>query len=139
MVEKINNEVATMLLASVAEISILDTTFARKVGCVIDVNRKQECMGIDENTYMAGGRTKIKITLNISVVCYFDDWVSDHVGQEAILDMNYMVLVGIRLDLADGTLVLSDEVIILLPGLISLKVPSIVDRVPRTERGPTSR
>ena len=139
MVEKINNEVATMLLASVAEISILDTTFARKVGCVIDVNRKQECMGIDENTYMAGGRTKIKITLNISVVCYFDDWVSDHVGQEAILDMNYMVLAGIRLDLADGTLVLSDEVIILLPGLISLKVSSIVDRVPRTERGPTSR
>ena len=72
-------------------------------------------------------------------MCYFDDWVSDHVGQEAILDMNYMVLAGIRLDLADGTLVLSDEVIILLPGLISLKVSSIVDRVSRTERGPTSR
>ena len=35
-VGKINNEKTTLLFDSGAEISIIDTTFARKVGCVID-------------------------------------------------------------------------------------------------------
>ena len=50
MVGKINNKKATMLLDSGAEIAIVDTAFARKVGCVIDENQKQECVGIGENT-----------------------------------------------------------------------------------------
>ena len=52
VVVKINNEKTTILLDSGAEISIVDTAFARKVGCVIDENQKQECVGIGENTYM---------------------------------------------------------------------------------------
>ena len=43
VVGKINNEKATMLLDSGAEISIVDTAFARKVGCVIDENKKGVC------------------------------------------------------------------------------------------------
>ena len=39
---KINNDKATLLLDSGAEISIVDTAFARKVGCVIDEKLKQE-------------------------------------------------------------------------------------------------
>ena len=42
VVGKINNEKTTMLLDSGAEISIVDTAFARKVGCVIDEKLKQE-------------------------------------------------------------------------------------------------
>ena len=38
---KINNEKATMLFDSGAEVSILDTTFARKVGCVINERHTQ--------------------------------------------------------------------------------------------------
>ena len=38
VVGKINNEKATMLLDSGAEISIVDTAFSRKVGCIIDEN-----------------------------------------------------------------------------------------------------
>ncbi|CAI5718033.1 unnamed protein product [Peronospora effusa] len=115
-VGKINNEKATMLFDSGAEVSIVDTTFARKVGCVIDESQRQEGIGIGENTYMTEGRTKIKITLNGSLVYYFDAWVSDQVGQEAILNMDFMVPAGIRLDLADGTLCLPDEVRIQLAG-----------------------
>ena len=37
-------------------------------------------------------------------------------GQEAILGMDFMAPAGIRLDLADGTLCLPDEVRILLAG-----------------------
>ena len=105
-----------MLFDSGAEVSIVDTTFARKVGCVIDESQRQKCVGIGENTYMTDGRTRIKITLNGSLVYYFDAWVGDQVGQDAILGMDFMVPAGIRLDLADGTLCLPDEVRILLNG-----------------------
>ena len=116
VVGKINNEKATMLLDSGAEISIMDTAFARKVRCFVDENQQQECVGIDENTYMTEGHTSIKITLNGSLVYYFDVWVGDQVGQEAILGMDFIVPAGIRLDLADGTLVLPNEVRIHLAG-----------------------
>ena len=47
---------------------------------------------------------------------YFDVWVGDQVGQEVILGIDFMVPAGIRLDLADGTLCLPDEVRINLAG-----------------------
>ena len=65
---------------------------------------------------MTDGRKKIKITLNGSLIYYFDAWVGDQVGQDAILGINFMVPAGIRLDLADGNLCLPDEVRILLSG-----------------------
>ena len=43
---KVYKEKATPLFDSGAETSIIDTTFARKVGCVIDESRMQECAGI---------------------------------------------------------------------------------------------
>ena len=59
---------------------------------------------------MAVRRTKIKITLDGSMVYLFDVWVGDEVGQEAILGMDFMVPDGIRLHLADGTICIPDEV-----------------------------
>ena len=105
-----------MLLDSGAEVSIINTTFARRVGCMIDDSQKKECVGIGENAYMTIGRTKIKITLDGYLVYYFNVWVDDQVGQEAILGMDFMVPAGIRLDLVDGTLCLRDEVRIGLAG-----------------------
>ena len=67
-VDKINNERATKLSDSGAEVSIVDASFDRKVGCMIDDSQKQECIGIGENAYMTEGRTKIKVTLNGSLV-----------------------------------------------------------------------
>ena len=52
-----------MLFDSGDEVSIVDTTFARKVGCINDESQNQECVGIGENAYLTVGRTKIKITL----------------------------------------------------------------------------
>ena len=105
-----------MLFDSGAEVSTIDTTFNRKVGRVIDESQTQECVGIGENTYLTTGRTKIKITLDGSLVYYFEVWVGDQVGQEAILGMDFMVPAGIRLDVADGTLCLPDEIRIGLAG-----------------------
>ena len=51
-VGKINNVKAPLLFNSGAEVSIIDTTFARKVGCNVDERQRQECIGIGETPYM---------------------------------------------------------------------------------------
>ena len=113
---KINNEKSSLLFDSGAEISIIDTAFARKVGCVIDESQRQECVGIGESAYLTVGRTRLKVTLVGSLVYYFDAWVGDQPGHDAILGMDFMVPAGIRLDLADGTLYLPVEVRVELTG-----------------------
>ena len=47
---------------------------------------------------------------------FFNAWVVDQAGQDAILGMDFMLPAGICLDLADGTLCSPDEVRILLIG-----------------------
>ncbi|GMF49079.1 unnamed protein product [Phytophthora fragariaefolia] len=116
-VGKINNAKATLLFDCGAEVSILDTAFARKVGCYVDNIQTLQCEGVGKSPYMAEGRTRLKITLAGSLVYFFDAWVGPPTGgQELILGMEFMVPAGIRLDLADGTICLPDEVRIQLAG-----------------------
>ncbi|GMG17641.1 unnamed protein product [Phytophthora fragariaefolia] len=116
-VGKINNAKATLLFDSGAEVSILDTAFARKVGCYVDNSQTLQCEGVGKSPYMAEGRTCLKITLAGSLVYFFDAWVGPPTGGKyLILGMDFMVPAGIRLDLADGTICLPDEVRIQLAG-----------------------
>ncbi|KAE9307715.1 hypothetical protein PF008_g21165 [Phytophthora fragariae] len=116
-VGKINNEKATLLFDSGAEVSILDIAFARKVGCYVDNSQTLECEGVGESPYTAEGRTRLKITLAGSLVYFFDVWVGPPTGgQDLILGMDFMVPAGIRLDPADGSICLPDEVRIQLAG-----------------------
>ncbi|ETI35083.1 hypothetical protein F443_18516 [Phytophthora nicotianae P1569] len=88
---KINNEKALLLLDSGAE--------------------TLECEGVGNSPYAMQGRTRIKITLAGNLVYLFDVWVGPPTGgQDLILGMDFMVPAGIRLDLADGTYCLPDEV-----------------------------
>ena len=48
---KINNEKARMLFDSGAEVSIVDSTFARKVGCVTDIVKGKSDLELDR-TFM---------------------------------------------------------------------------------------
>ncbi|OWZ00118.1 reverse transcriptase, partial [Phytophthora megakarya] len=50
------------------------------------------------------------------MVYYMDLWVGDLVGQNAIFGMNFMVPAGVRIDTADGTACLPDEVRIQMIG-----------------------
>ncbi|KAE8904733.1 hypothetical protein PF003_g11026 [Phytophthora fragariae] len=113
---KINDEKATLLIDTGAELSIVDTAFARKVGCYIDKSQSQDCVGIGDNVYTTKGRTRIKITLAGSLVYFFDIWVGDLAVQDVILGMDFLVPAGIRLDLADGSLCLPEEIRIHLSG-----------------------
>ncbi|POM57476.1 LOW QUALITY PROTEIN: Hypothetical protein PHPALM_38008, partial [Phytophthora palmivora] len=92
-------------------VSILDATFARKVGCHIDESQTLDCEGVGRSPYKIEGRTRLKITLAGSLVYFFDAWVGPPTGgQDLILGMDFMVPAGIRLDFADGTICLPDEV-----------------------------
>ena len=88
--------------------SIIESTFARKVGCIIEESQRQECIEIGETPYMTIRRTKIKVTLAGSQVYYCNVWAGGQAGQEAILGMDFMVPAGVRLDLADGSLYLPE-------------------------------
>ncbi|OWY94876.1 LOW QUALITY PROTEIN: hypothetical protein PHMEG_00035271 [Phytophthora megakarya] len=116
IVGKIHNEKAILLLDTGAEVSIVDTAFACKVGCYIDSSQIQDCVGIGDNVCRTEGRTRIKVTLAGSLVYFFDIWIGVLSGQEAILGMAFMVPDGIRLDLAHGSISLPDEVRIQLSG-----------------------
>ncbi|OWZ09002.1 Eukaryotic/viral aspartic protease [Phytophthora megakarya] len=113
---KLNNREAVMPLDTGAEVFILDTTFAREVGCQIDTSVTQECVGIRDETYFTVGKTRVKVTLAGNMVYYMDLWVGDLVGQNAIFGMNFMVPAGVRIDTADGTSCLPDEVRIQMIG-----------------------
>ncbi|OWZ14960.1 Eukaryotic/viral aspartic protease [Phytophthora megakarya] len=84
---KLNNRKAVLLLDTGAEVSILDTTFARHT---------------DEEHGIL--------------------WIGDLVGQSAIFGMNFMVPAGVRIDTADGTVCLPDEVRIHMIGAASVRI-----------------
>ncbi|KAJ8546781.1 hypothetical protein ON010_g11455 [Phytophthora cinnamomi] len=114
---KINNEKATLLFDSGAEVSILDAAFARKLGHYVDNSQALECEGVGKSPYMAEGCTRLKITLAGSLVYFFDGWVGPPTdGQDLILGMDFMVPTGIHLNLVDGSICLPDEVRIQLAG-----------------------
>ncbi|OWY99521.1 LOW QUALITY PROTEIN: hypothetical protein PHMEG_00029463 [Phytophthora megakarya] len=91
------------------------------VGCYIDSSQIQDCVGIgdnvyQDNVYQTEEGIRIKATLAGSLVYFFDIWVGDLTGQQAILGMDFMVPAGIRLDLAHVSISLPDEVRIQLSG-----------------------
>ena len=73
-------------------------------------------MGIGEAVYSTKGKTRVTITLNGVLVYFFDVWIGLLVGQDAILDMDFMITTGIRLDMGDETICLPDEVRIQFAG-----------------------
>ncbi|OWZ10929.1 hypothetical protein PHMEG_00016124 [Phytophthora megakarya] len=89
-------------------ILLLDT--GAKGGCHFDTSQRQECVEIGDNVYTTEGRTRIKFTLAEYMVYFFDIWIGDLSGQNAILGMNSMVPAGVRMDLADGSMRIPDEV-----------------------------
>ncbi|POM73244.1 LOW QUALITY PROTEIN: Hypothetical protein PHPALM_9923 [Phytophthora palmivora] len=98
-------------------VSILDATFARKVGCHIDKSQTLKCEGVGRSPYKIQERTRLKITLVRLLVYFFDAWVGPPTGgQDLILGMDFMVPSGIRLDLADGMICLSDELRLQMAG-----------------------
>ncbi|POM72275.1 Reverse transcriptase [Phytophthora palmivora] len=92
---KFDNKKATLLFDSGAEVSILDATFARKVGCHIDENQTLECEGVGRSPYKIEGRTRLKITLAGSLVYFFDAWVGPPTGAEQFREKLHQLIKGL--------------------------------------------
>ncbi|OWY95901.1 LOW QUALITY PROTEIN: hypothetical protein PHMEG_00033971 [Phytophthora megakarya] len=57
--------------------------------------------GVGGNVYTTEGRTRIKITFVGYLVYFVHIWIGDLPGQNVILDMEFMILAGVWMDLAD--------------------------------------
>jgi hypothetical protein len=119
---KVQDHAAMLLLDSGAEISIIDLTFARKIGARIETRRTLECVGVGGTSYQVEGQARVKITLGQELVYEFTLWVGDlqDPTTHAILGMDFMVPAGVRLDTAYGAAVLPDEVRIQFEGRRSM-------------------
>ena len=65
---------------------------------MIDDSRSQECVGVVKNVFRTVG--DYKITLDGSVIYYFDVWVGSLVDQEVILGIDCIVSAKMCLDIA---------------------------------------
>ncbi|OWZ07151.1 Eukaryotic/viral aspartic protease [Phytophthora megakarya] len=108
--EKLNNRKAVQLLDTGTEVSILDTTFAREVGFQIDAGVTQECVGIGAKTYVTVGTTRVKSRWRgtwCTTLGRRPRWPERDLRDE---------LHGVRIDTADGTACLQDEIRIKMIG-----------------------
>ncbi|OWY91469.1 LOW QUALITY PROTEIN: hypothetical protein PHMEG_00039942 [Phytophthora megakarya] len=62
---------------------------------------RQECVGVGGNVYTTEERTSIKITFVGYLVYFLYIWTGDLPGQNVILGMEFMILAGVWMDLAD--------------------------------------
>lgn len=106
----INDRRARILMDSGADVSIIDPTFAREAGIEVDTSEAMQCVGVGDAVYRTEGKTRVKITLANELAYEFSLWVGRLSGMEAILGMDFMTPAGVRLDLADGSACLPDEV-----------------------------
>ena len=65
---------ARVLLDSGAEVSILDSDFARKIGVVVDATEQLECAGVGGSAYRTEGKARVKLTF-AGELAYMLSWV----------------------------------------------------------------
>ena len=109
---KMNDHWSTVVFDTGAEVSIINLDFARKIGAEIDTDRTLDCIGVGGSVYSTEGFTRVKITIGQELVYEFGLWVGDlqDSATDAILGMDFMVPAEVRLDVADGSACMPNDV-----------------------------
>ena len=96
VIAKIDNKRARILLDSGADVSIIDSSFARELELTIDYNQRLDCVGVGENPFGIDGRAEVKVTLGNELVYYVKVWVGS-LGKkyQAILGTDFMYPAGV--------------------------------------------
>ncbi|KAJ0388700.1 hypothetical protein ATCC90586_011844 [Pythium insidiosum] len=83
---------------------------ARRLGLQLSFKDRLKVKGVGDVTAYVTGRTRIKITLGVSVVYYMDIWCGNiGEGVQCLLGMDFMVSAGVRLSAFDGMVRLPNE------------------------------
>ncbi|KAJ0390282.1 hypothetical protein ATCC90586_011834 [Pythium insidiosum] len=83
---------------------------ARRLGLQLSFKDRLKVKGVGDVTTYVTGRTRIKITLGVSVVYYMDIWCGNiGEGVQCLLGMDFMVSAGVRLSAFDGMVRLPNE------------------------------
>ncbi|KAE8988994.1 hypothetical protein PR003_g21166 [Phytophthora rubi] len=101
-----------ILLDTGANVSVISASFAKKLRVreVFDHGRSLEVRGINPGIMETQRRALVKVTLGWKHAYEFEVCIMDHsAGVDVVLDMDFMVPAGIRLDLFHGTARLPDE------------------------------
>ncbi|KAE9185657.1 hypothetical protein PF004_g23296 [Phytophthora fragariae] len=101
-----------ILLDTGANVSVISASFAKKLRVreVFDHGRSLEVRGINPGIMETQRRPLVKVTLGWKHAYEFEVCIMDHsAGVDVVLDMDFMVPAGIRLDLFHGTARLPDE------------------------------
>lgn len=103
------------LLDSGANVSVISDTLAKKLRLrdVPDHGRKIDIQGISKGKVSTTRRAQVKITLGCQMMYELEMWVMPpSAGVEVVLGTDFMIPVGIRLDLFHATAKLPNEVMI---------------------------
>ncbi|KAE8877774.1 hypothetical protein PF003_g38065 [Phytophthora fragariae] len=101
-----------ILLDTGANVSVISASFAKKLRVreVFDHGRSLEVRGINPGIMETQRRPLVKVTLGWKHAYEFEVCIMDHsAGVDVVLDMDFTVPAGIRLDLFHGTARLPDE------------------------------
>ncbi|GMF27075.1 unnamed protein product [Phytophthora fragariaefolia] len=111
----VNDQRTKILLDTGANISAINEVFARKLRLKRQASRDVQ-IGVQEigkDKVGTSTRAWVKVTLGWEVSYEFEVWVMDHhAGVDLILGTDFMIPVGIRLDLYNSLAKLPDEVVV---------------------------
>jgi Aspartyl protease len=98
------NHRTRILLDSGSSTSILSLALAKKLGLSLCFKHKLTVRGLGDVLSHITAKTKVKITLGMSVVYYMEIWCGNiGEGAECLLGMDFMMAAGVCLSANDGT------------------------------------
>ena len=62
VVAKVNDKRARILLDSGADVSIIDSSYARELELTVDHHQRLDCVGVGDSAFRIEGRTEVKVT-----------------------------------------------------------------------------
>ena len=99
-----------ILLDSGASTSILSLKLASELGLKLSFEDKLKVKGLGDVVSHITAKTKVKVTLGMSVVYYMDIWCGNiGEGTDCLLGMDFMTAAGVRLSAHEGTVRLPNE------------------------------
>ncbi|KAG3072434.1 hypothetical protein PI124_g3254 [Phytophthora idaei] len=108
----VNDEQTTLLLNTGAKVSVISERFAKnlRLKSVPNHGRSIDVQVIGKGALTTKRRVQVNVTLGRRLVYEFEMWALPHnAGVDVVLEMDFMIPAGVRLDLYKSTAMLPEE------------------------------